>query len=99
MKTNQMLLLRQFQKRIQQSWERYCELHSVENRQQEFMDWLIDQQLISDTSIRRFTIVNDFNALYPDGKKRKTEVIKSLSVKYNLSERTIWTIIRKTIKS
>ncbi|MEO1261055.1 MAG: hypothetical protein AAFZ15_19800 [Bacteroidota bacterium] len=99
MEANQMFLFRQFEKKIQQSWDQYCKAHSVENRTEEFIAWLIDQQLISDTSIRRYTIISDYNNLYPDGKTKKTEVVRSLSLKYNLSERSIWTIIRKIVRS
>ena len=94
MAINRIQLIREFAQRLCQSWEEYRSIHQLENFPTDFLAYLIDENLINPSAIRRYTIMKEFVKYYPDVMKNKTQVVKLLASKYKLSTRSIWTIIR-----
>lgn len=58
---------------------------------QDIIEYLIRSKLVSPARSRQFLAVKEFFEQY--GSDRKTAIIKRLSVKYQIAEKTLWHII------
>ncbi len=94
MEIYQQQLIRKFSETLQASWETYKATHELAEDPNLFIAYLIDNQIIKDEIIRKYTILKEFNekaAAY----KTKSELIQLLSQRYNLSTRVIWKYIKQ----
>ncbi len=94
MKEFEQLLVHQFSNKLRQNFQQYCEKHDVSQSHQTFISYLIDKGLLKTSLIRKYTILEEFKELYPSTNFHKTQTIKLLSEKFNLSDRSIWSIIK-----
>ena len=94
METNRIQLVKQFEFRLKESWDEYKIKHDIEEKEDSFITWLIDEEIINPKMVRHFTIRKDFKSYYNQAGS-KTEIVKMLASKYGLSARSIWTIIRE----
>ena len=95
MEGNPKRLLDKFQGQLKYSWDEYRERHGLEDSRDALITYLIDFQLIKQSTIRKFTIQKEFKNLYSLRDMNKTEIVKKLSDKYNLSSRSIWNLIKE----
>lgn len=58
-----------------------------------FITYLIDHRVIESVTIKRYTIIEEFSNIIVDS-KRKTDAVNILSDRFNISERTVWNIIK-----
>lgn len=72
----------------------YCRRHHTKFEVKSLLTYLIDKGFIGDASIRRFVIQQEFKYQLPKHKNRTEAVIK-ISDKLNLSQRTVWSALRK----
>ncbi len=60
---------------------------------EEFITYLIDFNIIDAQTIKRYAILKDYDLLFATGEYKKTTILKRISKKYNLSERSLWDVI------
>ncbi len=89
-------ILDNFQEYLCKSYETYCERHDEEIDIEGFINFLIDRELIPNTNINRYTIQKEFERLFPTQDYHKTNTVELISDKYNISQRTVWNILKKT---
>lgn len=58
-----------------------------------FITYLIDHRIIETSTIKRYTILKEYSKII-DNSKHKTEAVNTLSERFNISERTVWNIIK-----
>ncbi len=87
-------MLDNFQSSLESSFTHYCDQHHSQGNIGNFITYLIDHNLIEDSTIKRYTILKEFDTLYPKKGKHKTKTVQTLASKFNLSERSIWTILK-----
>lgn len=84
-----------FQERLCQNYINYCEFHNAEENLDGLITYLIDQELISNVAIKRYTIKKEFEELYPLNKHHKTQTVHTLASKFNISTRSVWSILKR----
>ena len=89
------LLVEQFSNQLSSAFNNYCQVYRVENNSKNFLLFLIDQNLLNESDIRSYTIAREFAAISDNSLLNKTKIVNQLSKKYNLSDRSVWTIIRR----
>ena len=62
-----------------------------------FLDYLITCQLIDTLTIRRYTIIKEFEKEYPKHNGHKTQTVYTIANKFNLTDRTVWTVLKDHI--
>ena len=87
-------MLDDFHSRLTNDFTQYFESYSKgEEKVSEFITFLIDHSLIDKHTIRRYTVLREFKALF-DGGKNKTTLVGELARKYNISERSVWSVLK-----
>ncbi|MCB0572911.1 MAG: hypothetical protein KDC66_24250 [Phaeodactylibacter sp.] len=87
-----------FCKKLQANFHRYCATHQLPEKLENFTDYLIDQELIGDNTIRQYAISELFNDLYPENEFKKTQTVEQLAGRFNLTPRHVWNVLRKKEK-
>ncbi len=98
MKVFNQILVEQFFTRLQQNYEGYCEVSKVDASLKNFLLYLIDNDLINESDIRKYTIINEFIEVHQTETIKKTNIVKRLSEKFRISDRAIWSMLRKSNK-
>ncbi len=88
-------LLDKFEAYTIESYHDFCEKHDIEANLENFMTYLIDQGMISHTEIKRNTIRREFDELYPQKEHHKTKTVLTLAERFNVSERSVWNILKE----
>jgi len=83
-----------FQKHLTSNYHAFCEKHGFEASTQHFITYLIDQELLSNATIKRYAIIKEFEMLYPKHDYHKSQTIETLADLFNLSSRHIWSLIK-----
>jgi len=87
-------LVEEFCDRIKSDFNNYCEQFERANTRDHFITFLIDYELIPSKQIKDYTILRIFDNEHP-GSKSKTQVVHELAQRFNLSARSLWSILRK----
>lgn len=88
-------LLDRFQEHVYKNFEAYCERHQFENTKAGLITYLIDHELIPVAHLQRYTILREFEQLHLEASFQKTQVVGLLSHRFHLSERTVWSILKR----
>ncbi len=88
-------LLDRFQEHVHKRFEAYCDRHGFENSKDGLITYLIDLELIPATSLQRYTILREFEQLHIEQSFQKTQVVGVLANRFHLSERTVWSILKR----
>ena len=91
-------LIDQFTSRIDKEYQTYCKRHQVTASHSDFISYLISRGILDVTTMKHFTILQEFKELYPQMRYHKTNTIKKLADKFHLSERSVWSIIKNNAK-
>lgn len=91
-------ILDRFQEHLHRNFKNYCERHGIEPTEDQLITFLIDQNLISGTHIQRYTILKEFEKLYPEQDHHKTHTVNALADRFSLSQRTVWSILKNVSK-
>jgi hypothetical protein len=94
METNRKHLLDKFQQHLSECFESWCEQHGVPISDDRLLTYLIDQELIPAPCILRYTVLREIEKLSKEQRFQKTQSVGILASRFNLSERTIWNIIK-----
>ena len=95
MEENRKLLLDTFQNHLFQSYHSYCETHQLPLTIDGFITYLIDREFIAQTKIKNYTIFKEFETEYPKCDFHKTNTVKRLALRFNISERGVWGVLGK----
>lgn len=94
-KQNRKQVLDIFTQKLQNKFEIYCKEHRQDVKLDNFITYMIDQELISPSIISQYAIAEVFNEIYKDSEEQKTEVVNMVAHRFNLTPRSIWNILRK----
>lgn len=94
MAENRKRILDAFESHLFQNYTNYCQRQGEQPTTDGMITFLIDNNLIPAVAIKRFTILQEFDKLYPLKENHKTKTVYALSDKFNISERTIWNILK-----
>lgn len=95
MTENRKLILDKFQEHLDMEYHLYCQRHHIEPSTQALITFLIDHNLIPPVSVKRYTVIQEFEELIKKMEHQKTKTVNVLSDKFNIPERTIWGILKK----
>jgi len=84
-----------FCEKLEANFQQYCAEHGLPVHIGSFTTYLIDQELIDGNVIRHYAILELFKDLYPVNEHQKTQTVRILAKRFNLSARTIWNVLRK----
>jgi len=90
-------ILDRFQEHLRIGYEAYCARHGLQNTSEQFITFLIDQDLISPAHLQRYTVIQEFEKLKSEHQCLKTQAVDTLANRFQLSERTIWSMLRNTV--
>lgn len=99
MQNNRKYILDKFQDYALVRYKDYCDIHGLVQSFEGFLTFLIDQELIPFKVIKQFTIKIEFSELYPKREHKKTKTVIEIADRFNISERSVWSIIKQYSKS
>lgn len=88
------LVLDRFQEHMYRNFDAYCKRHRIKRTDDALVTFLIDQELIPATHMTRYAVLHEFGMLLKEEKCHKTLIVNALANKFNLSERTVWNILK-----
>ena len=91
-------ILDRFQDHLQISFAAFCHRHGIEKTDQQFITFLIDQDLISSAHLQRYTVLREFEKICTEQHFPKTQAVDTLANRFHISERTIWNILKNNKK-
>lgn len=95
MEEHRKYIMDRFQEHLKENFVRYCERHGIDQTDDNrLLSFLIDQDLIPATNIQRYTVLKEFEQLYPKQDKQKTLTVNILAHRFSISERTVWSILK-----
>lgn len=94
-KQNRKYVLDIFSEKLRSRFEVFCREHRQNTSLENFITYLIDQDLITPGAVKHYAIVETFNELYPSKKQQKTDIVNTLADRFNLTPRSIWNALRK----
>jgi len=92
--TNSKYIMDVFNKRLLERFKNHCRIGTEELTIEHFITYLIDNDLISDASIRHFVVNTEFCSVPVAPNQNKTTKVQQLAKKFNISERSIWSILK-----
>lgn len=87
-------ILDRFQEHLHSGFEVFCTRHGIEKTHDQFITFLIDQDLITSSHLQRFTVLKEFEKICAEQAGPKTLVVDTLANRFRISERTVWSILR-----
>jgi hypothetical protein len=87
--------LDKFQEYLMEEYSQFCSNHNLPDSNANFLTYIIDSNLIQGHALNHFTIRKEYMRLQQDHTYKKTESVRILANRFNLSERTIWNALRK----
>lgn len=94
MEGNRKHLLDRFQEHLGERYQMWCERHDVQKSDNLLITFLIDQDLIPTTLIKRYAVLREFDKLSQEPDAHKTHTVNTLAHRFNISERTVWSILK-----
>lgn len=88
-------ILDKFQEHLHSGFEAFCSRHGIEKTDGQFITFLIDHDLISQTQLQRYTVLREFEKINMEQHGPKTLVVDTLANRFRISERTVWTILKQ----
>ena len=91
-------LLDKFQAHLSVEFESYCTLHGQEQTSHGLITFLIDRDLLQKVAIQQYAVLKEIEQLTEQGAGNKTQVVGIVSHRFNISERTVWNILKRQEK-
>ncbi len=88
-------VLDSFQQYLLQQFELYCQKHSLVKDEQGIINFIIDKDLIPTVNLYQFTVIEEYEKISNTSSLKKTRIVELIADKYNISERTVWNILKK----
>ena len=87
-------LIDKFQEHLEAQYDEYCRRHDIAKNEHQLIGYLIDQMLIHPTLLQKYTILREYEKINHESKCPKTQAVETLANRFNLSERTVWSILK-----
>ena len=87
------LLLDTFSEKLNNNFLNYCEKHDQNKDIERFITYVLDQNLIPHSTIRKYTILETYEEIL-NQHESKTKTVNLLADRFNLSTRSIWNLLR-----
>ena len=87
-------LLDKFQAHLRLEFDSFCKQHGLEGSNEHLATFLIDRDLVQKADIQRYTVLKEFALLYLSDQTNKTQAVSTISHRFNISERTVWNILK-----
>jgi len=84
-----------FSTRLKRNFECYCAKFEQDDNLQNFITYIIDQELVPLNAVQRYTLIEEYNRIFARNGGQKTKAVNDLAQKYNVSQRSIWNLLRK----
>jgi len=94
MTDNRKQLLDTFQQCLYDNYKDYCQRHELIQTSEGLIVFLIDQDLIPPKNIKGYAVINEFEKIKEQKEGKKTRLVELLSDRFNLSERSVWGILK-----
>ena len=94
MEEHKNLLSDSFQQHLIESYNNYCEKYGKEPTIRGFINYLLDQDLLTPTKVRQFTICKEFDRIYPKQDYHKSKTVALLAELFNISKRYVWSLLK-----
>lgn len=91
---NRKYLLDRFQTHLINKYASYRDRHNIADPIGGLVTFMIDQELISEKNIKHYTVLLEFEDIYPHEAFHKTRTVIALADRFNISERTVWGILK-----
>jgi len=86
-------LMDKFQQHLVENYKAYCEAYHIKESYAGFVTYLIDHELIPGKTVKRYTVLKEYTHYLPNY-PHKTAVVEALSRRFNISTRSVWTILK-----
>ncbi len=87
-----------FTKVVLKNYSEHCLRHGIPENNHTFLNFLFTKNLLREVAVRHFTISTEFKKTYDKSKSTKTQTVRLLADKYNMTERAVWNIIKTRSK-
>lgn len=95
---NRKQILDLFESQLLGGYEAHCEQHQIQLDYKGLITYIIDQDLINPQLIQKYTVMKAFRARIVAQRGAKTQIVEELADRFNLSTRTIWSILKQDTK-
>lgn len=89
-------IMDKFQDLVQRNFESYCNRHGVEKSASHLVTYMIDQNLIALPYLQKLVILEEYEQLKKQYPYTKTILVDTLAHRFNISARTIWSILKNS---
>ena len=83
-----------FKKHLLRAFSQETKEGVVDDNVKRFLNYLLEHQFIDAINIRRYTIIKEFELEYPKHDGHKTQTVYTIANRFNLSDRTVWTVLK-----
>lgn len=87
-------ILDTFQDQLTASYQNYCTRHGESPEIHNFILYALDQNLFSDTTVKRYCILKEFKKELPHYNNHKTRTVEAIAHRFHLSSRTVWSVVK-----
>lgn len=87
-----------FSSTLLENFGNYCKEQNQDKKIYDFITYLLDQELILPKEVRYYAITQAFAKLKKETPLKKTEAVNYLASRFNISTRSIWSILHKQKK-
>lgn len=87
-------LLDEFCGKTLQNYRDYCQKAHIKEEPKSIITFLIDQEIIKPVTVRHYTVCQEYSVLLPEMNYQKSKTVRLLAERYNLSERSVWAVIK-----
>ncbi|MCB0650345.1 MAG: hypothetical protein KDC85_03645 [Saprospiraceae bacterium] len=94
MSENRKYILDKFEEYLYENYKSFCERHKLEESLTGFITFLIDQELVPTTNIKKYTVLHEYENLHQKLPAQKTRAVHTLAERFNISERSVWGILQ-----
>lgn len=91
-------LLDEFCGKTLENYREYCQKTQIEEDPKTIITYLIDQDIIKPVTVRHYTICREYEVLLPSMDYKKSKTVRLLAERYNLSERSVWAVVKSIEK-
>jgi hypothetical protein len=87
-----------FQDRLCHEFEDYCKFHDINPNLEHLITYIIDQDLINPSMIQKYALLKEFQERFEGDRGQKTQTVEVLAGRFNVSTRTVWSILKNSEK-
>lgn len=95
---NRKQILDLFESQLLQEYKAFCDHHQIQLDFKGLITYIIDQDLINPQIIQKYTVLRTFHARKLAQRGAKTQMVEEIADRFNLSARTVWSILKQDDK-